>query len=164
MSARGLFDRERAVYWPTEYVDLVNLLKGLGPGGKPSHAPFYKFNTGVITLAAVVGLVHSRERDVGTAKQEISTGTFASHSVGNVSLDAFIFLVPLLGGGGVEQLKAGREEEVIRKFERYAAGGLEVLHGALSVSSDSTGMATMIAELGRAARTASASVTSRGNL
>ena len=71
MSARALFDRERAVYWPTEYVDLVNVLKGMGAGGKATHAPLYKFNTGIIVLAAVTGLVHTRVRDVGPAKQEI---------------------------------------------------------------------------------------------
>jgi len=152
MSPRSLFDRERAVYWPTEYADLVNLLKGTGPGGKASHAPFYKFNTGVIALAAVIGLAHGRQRDVGTARQEISTSTFASHRFGNVALDTYLFLVPLLASGDTDLLKSGREEEVIRQFERYAAGGLEVLHEALSISTDSTGMAVMMTEIERAMR------------
>lgn len=152
MSSRSLFDRERAVYWPTEYADLVNLLKGTGPGGRASHAQFYKFNTGVIALAAVVGLVNGRQRDVGTARQEISTSAFASHRFGNVALDTYLFLVPLLASGDTDLLKSGREEEIIRQFERYAAGGLEVLHEALSASTDSTGMALMMAEIGRAIR------------
>ena len=126
------------------------------PTGKATHAPLYKFNTGVIVLAAVAGLVHSRVRDVGPAKQEISTNTFASHRFGNAPLDTYIFLVPLLADGDTELLKAGREEDVIRRFERYAAGGLEVLHEALSVSADSTGMAIVMSEINQAMERVSA--------
>lgn len=150
--SRSLFDRDRAVYWPAEYLDLVNLLKGLGPGEK-AHAPFYKFNTGVIALAAIVGLAHDRQRDIGPLRQQISTDTFASHRFGNVSLDTYIFMVPLLASNDTELLKSGREEEVIRQFERYAAGGLEILQDALSASSDSTGMSVMMAEIERALST-----------
>lgn len=158
MSLRALFDRERAVYWPTEYVDLVNILKGVGGEGKTSYAPLYKFNTGVIVLAAVAGLVNSRVRDVGPAKQEISTSTFASHRFGNVPLDTYIFLVPLLADGDTDLLKAGREEDVIRRFERYAAGGLEVLQEALSVSADSSGMTLMMTKIEWALRQSSSAL------
>ena len=157
MASGALFATERSVYWPSEYVDLVNTLKGLGAGGKPSHAGMYKYNTGVIVLAAMVGLVNGREREVGSSRQEISTSTFESHRLGDASLGAFLFLVPLLAGSDVEALRGEREEELIRAFERFAAGGLEVLHGAMSMSADSTGFSVVRAELDRALKLADGS-------
>ena len=150
MASGALFANERSVYWPSEYADLVNTLKGLGAGGKPSHAGLYKYNTGVIVLAAMVGLVNGRERDVGSGRQEISTSTFESHKLGDASLGAFLFLVPLLAGAEIETLRAERDDELLRKFERFAAGGLEVLQGAMSTSADSTGLSVVRAELDRA--------------
>ena len=150
MASNSLFSKDRAVYWPSEFADIFALLKGVDPSGKATHPGFYKYNTGVMVLAAMVGLVHSRERELGPDRMEISTAQFEGHKLGDASLAAFIFLIPLLAGTGVEALKAEQEDEVIRRFERFAAGGLEVLRGALSVTSDSTGYSVLTAELERA--------------
>lgn len=150
MAQQGLFSESRAIYWPAEYADLVNMLKGLDASGQPSHHPMYRYNTGAVVLAAVVGLVHKREREVGSQRQEISTDTFETQKFGNSSLSAFVLLIPLIGTQDVELLRPEREEELIRKFERYAAGGFEYLRGAMSATSDSSGQTVVGAEIGRA--------------
>lgn len=150
MAQHGLFSGSRSVYWPAEYSDLINMLKGLDSTGQPSHQAMYRYNTGAIVLAAVVGLIHNRERDVGSQRQEISTDTFEAQKFNNSSLSAFVLLIPLIGTQDVELLRPEREDELIRKFERYAAGGLEYLRGALSNSSDSTGQTIIRSEIARA--------------
>lgn len=152
MAQQGLFSESRAIYWPAEYSDLVNMLKGLDASGQTSHQAIYRFNTGAVILAAVVGLVHNRERDVGPQRQEISTDTFEAQKFGNSSLSAFVLLIPLIGTQDVELLRPEREEELIRKFERYAAGGFEYLRGAMSTCSDSSGQTIVRAEIDRALR------------
>jgi hypothetical protein len=147
MAQHGLFSETRAIYWPAEFSDLVNMLKGQDPAGQPSHQAMYRYNTGAVVLAAVVGLAHKRERDVGSQRQEISTDTFESQKFGNSSLSAFVLLIPLIGTQDIELLRPEREEELIRKFERYAAGGFEYLRGALSRSSDSTGQTIIRKEI-----------------
>jgi hypothetical protein len=84
---------------------------------------------------------------VGSQRQEISTDTFESQKFGNSSLSAFVLLIPLIGTQDIELLRPEREEELIRKFERYAAGGFEYLRGALSRSSDSTGQTIIRKEI-----------------
>jgi hypothetical protein len=150
MAQQGLFSESRAIYWPSEFTDIVNMLKGLDAAGQPSHHALYRFNTGAVVLAAVIGLSRKRERDVGPQRQEISTDTFESQKFGNSSLSAFVLLIPLIGTQDVEMLRPEREDELIRKFERYAAGGFEYLRGALSSSSDSTGQAIIKSEIEQA--------------
>jgi hypothetical protein len=147
MAQQGLFSETRAVYWPAEYSDLANMLKGQDQDGQASHQAMYRYNTGAVVLAAVVGLIHRREREVGSQRLEISTDTFESHKFGNSSLSAFVLLIPLIGTQDIELLRPEREDELIRKFERYAAGGFEYLRGALSRSSDSTGQAIIKKEI-----------------
>ena len=147
MAQQGLFSETRAVYWPAEYSDLANMLKGQDPDGHASHQAMYRYNTGAVVLAAVVGLIHKREREVGSQRLEISTDTFESHKFGNSSLSAFVLLIPLIGTQDIELLRPEREDELIRKFERYAAGGFEYLRGALSRSSDSTGQTIIKKEI-----------------
>jgi hypothetical protein len=90
----------------------------------------YSFNTGAMILAAAVGVVHKRKRDAGKDR-EIMTSTFASQG-----LEAYLFLLPLLGraDASVEMLRPEHEEELLREFERYAAGGFEVLQGMFDAS------------------------------
>lgn len=152
MAEQSLFSGSRAVYWPTEFSDIVNMLKGLDAKGQSAHFGMYRYNTGPIVLAAMVGLFHNRERDVGPQRQEISTDTFESHKFGNSTLSTFILLVPLIGTEDIDLLRPEREDELIRKFERYAAGGLEYLRGAITNSADSTGESVIKAEIDRALR------------
>lgn len=160
MAQQRLLGESRSIYWPTEYSDLVNMLKGLDACGQFSHHGLYRYNTGGVVLAAVLGLIHNRERDVGSQRQEISTDTFETQKYGNSSLAAFVLLIPLIGSQDIELLRPEREEELIRKFERFAAGGFEYLRGAMSTSSDTTGQAIIKAEINSALRTYAAATES----
>jgi hypothetical protein len=150
MAAQSLFSASRSVYWPTEFTDIVNMLKGFDAAGQSSHPPMYRYNTGPVVLAAMIGLFHKREREVGPQRQEISTDTFESHKFGNSTLSTFILLVPLIGTQDIELLRPEREDELIRKFERYAAGGFEYLRGAMARTADSTGQSAVMAEIKKA--------------
>lgn len=152
MAQQGLFSESRVIHWPTEYFDIVNMLKGLDAAGQPSHPAMYRFNTGPVVLAAIAGLVYKRARDVGAQRQEISTDTFEAQKFGNSSLSAFILLIPLIGTQDLDLLRPEREEELIRMFERYVAGGFEYLRGALSNCSDSTGRTIIKREIEHALR------------
>jgi hypothetical protein len=147
MQQPGLFSPGKTVYWPSEFLDLVCMLKGQDSTGAPSHPAMYSFNTGAIVLAAVLGLIHGRERDVGPQRQEINVDIFERQKLGNSPLASFILLVPLIGTNDLDLLRPEREDELIGKFQRYSAGGLEYLRGAMSRSSDSTGHALIKSEL-----------------
>lgn len=124
MRSQSNFTKERSVYWPGEFADVVNTLTGKNTQGISVGNPIYQFNTGAIAFAASVGLKHRRKREVGGDRKEITTGTFASHR-----LEMYIFLIAMLGteSATVDMLRADQEDAVIREFERYAAGGLEYL-------------------------------------
>jgi hypothetical protein len=152
MAEQKHFSSSQTIHWPAEYAYIVNMLKGLDLNGQPSHDPLYRYNTGPVLLAATIGLAHNRERDVGPNRQEISTDTFESHRLGNSqsSLASLVLLIALIGTQDLELLRPDREAELIRKFERYAAGGFEYLRGALSTSDDVTGQAVIRNEIAQA--------------
>lgn len=130
-----LFSKDRKVYWPTEFISEMNLLKGVDEKNQPVSNPLYPFFTGAMVLAASIGVANKRKREVGTGgRQEIDTSTFVAGQNGR--LEKFIFLVPLLGNSslGLDFLRPENEEELVREFERYAAGGLEILRGMFSES------------------------------
>lgn len=124
MRGQSHFTKDRSIYWPGEFADVVNTLTGKNTQGVPIGNALYQFNTGAIAFAASVGLKHRRRREVGSDRKEITTSTFASHR-----LEMYIFLIPMLGMEfpNVDLLRAEHEDTVIREFERYAAGGLEYL-------------------------------------
>ena len=131
MRGQSLFSKERLVYWPEEFSEVVDLLSGRDAEGRSVGFPLYSFNTGAIVFAASLGAREKRTREVGSRRKEISTTTFNSHR-----LEAYLFLVPLLGNPslGTDFLRPENEEQVIREFERYAAGGLELLAGEMDAS------------------------------
>lgn len=124
MRNQSQFSRERSIYWPSEFADVVNTLTGKNVLGDLIGNPLYQFNTGAISFAASIGLKLRRKREVGSDRKEITTTTFASHN-----LEEYIFLIALLGmeNANVDVLRAEQEDFVIREFERFAAGGLEFL-------------------------------------
>ena len=131
MKQQSFFSKERLVYWPEEFSEVVDQLNGRTADGKALGNGLYSFNTGAIVLAAALGVQQGRRREVGSQRKEISTATFASHR-----LESYLFLIPLLGDEKltVDVLRPENEEAVIREFERYAAGGLEYLAGVLEES------------------------------
>lgn len=131
MRDQSHFTKDRSVYWPGEFADVVNTLTGKNIQGVSIGNPLYQFNTGAITFAASVGLKHRRKREVGSDRKEITTGTFASHR-----LEMYIFLIAMLGmdSANVDLLRPDQEDTVIREFERYAAGGLEYLRSEFELN------------------------------
>jgi len=151
MEISKMFNPTRTIYWPAEFSDIANILKGKDAFDKFTHPAMYEYNTGVLVLAAVIGLANNREREVGAQRNEISTETFDKQDYDKgVKLSTFIHLIALLSKQDLNLLRPESEEEVIRIFERYAAGGLEYLRGALSVSSDTTGQAVLNSEVVKA--------------
>jgi len=131
MRGQSLFSRERIVYWPEEFSEIVSLLNGKDTEGRPVGNSLCSFNTGAIVLAASLGARERRMREVGPKRKEISTATFHTHR-----LEAYIFLIPLLANSklNTDFLRIENEEQAIRDFERFAAGGLEILAGELDAS------------------------------
>ena len=126
-----IFKKERTVYWPSEFDDVVNIFRGISDSGERSPNPMYSTNAEVIVLAATIGLTNNRRRVFKGGKNEITTQTF--HSRG---LDGYLLLIPMLGnpGKGQEILKSENDDFLIAEFEQYASGGLEVLSGIFSDS------------------------------
>jgi hypothetical protein len=147
MSRDVFFEEVKTVYWPSEFEDIVNMFKGLDITGKKTHPPLYEFNTGAIVLAAAIGYIKKRERDVGSVRQEITTKTFESQKFGGVPLTNYIALIAVLHERNVELLREGNESELIKIFERYAAGGLDYLRAAIARSADSTGYQVLFKEI-----------------
>lgn len=146
------FTSNRAIYWPAEFNPIVNLFKGLNELGEtiPEIAPMYQYNTYPVVLAAIIGLVNNRQRDVGSQRNEIMTDTFENHKYRGVRLAAFLFLIPLIGKQEIDLLRPENEDLVLRTFEKYCAGGFEYLRGALSESYDDNGEAVLQSEVRRA--------------
>lgn len=128
MAQRACFSQERRVYWLEEFSDIVNELTGRDDSGRTILPPIYQYNTGVVTLAACLGVKNSRKRSLGSSarRKEISTSIFISHG-----LAEYIFIIPLLSNHplGIDLLRPENEETAIREFEEYACGGLEMLRG-----------------------------------
>ena len=147
MSRSAFFEESKTVNWPSEFRDIVNIFKGKDVLGKNTHPAMYDFDTGAIVLAAVIGFIKKREREVGSSWLGIDTSTFEGHKFGNVPLTNYIALIAVLHEKDVDLLREGRESELIRIFERYAAGGLEYLRAAMSRSSDPTGYQVLFKEV-----------------
>ncbi len=122
-----IFSAGKNIYWSAEYADLLAAIKGSAPGTKQRRAPIYKFNTGIIVLAGIIGFSESIEREVGSERQEISLDTLESHDLASTNLASYVLLVPVLATGDLSLLRKEREDELLRTFERYANGGLSHL-------------------------------------
>ncbi len=146
------FTSNKTVYWPTEYSNIVNLLKGQSVSGEEINPGMYAHNTYPVVLAAIIGLVHNRTRPVSSPSLQIETETFTNHEYGGVRLVGFIFLIPLIATKDLDLLKPENEDKLIRIFEGYASGGFEYLRGALSESTDEDGSIVFQNEIRNAMR------------
>jgi hypothetical protein len=127
MRQQSILTRERSVYWPGAYAEIVDLLTGRDTNGRQVAGAPYSLNVGVIVMAAALGLREGRKRDVPSEnRKEISSSTF----LGN-GLEMYLLMIPILANpeSATDNLRPEHEEEMIREFERYAAGGLEILDG-----------------------------------
>lgn len=129
LNQKSLFSFDHTIYWPKKYERIVAYLHN-GTGDKPNHQSLYKSNVEVIVLAACIGLNNQNPIDVPSDRNEISLFTFNSHS-----LSIYLYLIPLLAQDEVSidffRNKDG-EDRAISIFQRYAAGGLEILNERLA--------------------------------
>lgn len=126
MRRPSVLTKERIIYWPGEFSDIVDLLIKRGEDGRSQPGAPFNLNVGVISMAAALGLREGRKREVGANRKEISSATFYAQG-----LELYLLLIPVLGQpqAATESLRPENEESLLKEFERYAAGGLEVLAG-----------------------------------
>jgi dnd system-associated protein 4 len=132
MSKTPIFKKERNIYWPAEFSPVADLLIGKSENGETNPNRFFQMYVQVLVLAACIGVSNKRKREVGSGpKKEVSTQIFYSNK-----LDEYLLLIPMLANPdqGQEILKPENDDFLIREFESYAAGGLEILNGIFNES------------------------------
>jgi len=131
LNQKSLFAFDHTIYWPKKYASVVEyLINGIGSG--PNTQSLYKTNAEVLVLAACVGLNDKNAVDLSPEKNEIALSTFNGNSLG-----IYLYLIPMLSDKEVT-IDYFRNEEgenkAITVFERYAAGGLEILNAKFATS------------------------------
>ena len=120
---KSIFSRDRTIYWPEEYDDVVEFLKG---SNSESKSGVFTYNTGIVVLAATIGLKDKYRKKIEGKRKEIALSTFEEHD-----LSHYIYLIALASEEKLNldlmRNEAG-EETAIRIFESYAAGGLSILN------------------------------------
>jgi dnd system-associated protein 4 len=125
---RGLFSFDHTIYWPKKYERVVEYLKN-GTGDRENPQSLYKYNVEAIVLAACFGVREKYAIDFSGDTSEINLSTFNSQGLG-----IYLYLVPMLSEE-VPNLDYFRnkegEDKAISIFQKYAAGGLELLNEKL---------------------------------
>lgn len=129
LNQKTLFSFDHNIYWPERYERVIQYLQN-GRGEAANEQSLYKLNVEVLVLAACVGLMHDNPIDLPAEKRkEISLATFISNSLG-----IYLYLIPMLAQKETNidffRNKEG-EDKAISIFEKYAAGGLEILNEKL---------------------------------
>jgi len=128
LNQKTLFSFEHTIYWPEKYQRVMDYLQnGVGQGENPQS--LYKFNVEVLVLAACVGLEAGNTIDLPSQTKEIALSTFTSNS-----LSVYLYLIPMLADKDTSiDFFRNREGEAkaVSIFEKYAAGGLEILNEKL---------------------------------
>ena len=130
LNHKSLFLYDHTVYWPAKYDRVVEFLKN-GTGEKNNPKSLYKLNVEVIVLAACVGVINDHPVDeMPSERREIALSTFNEHQLG-----IYIYLIPLLSDekNNIELMRNKQGEDLsVSIFQRYVAGGLEILNDRLS--------------------------------
>ena len=125
LNQKTLFSYDHTIYWPEKYERIVEYLKN-GVGQGENSQSLYKLNVEVIVLAACVGLEAENAIDLPPQTKEIALSTFTSQS-----LSVYLYLIPMLAEKDTTidffRNKEG-EAKAVSIFEKYAAGGLEILN------------------------------------
>ena len=125
LNQKTLFSFDHTIYWPEKYERVVEYLKN-GMGHGENSQSLYKLNVEVLVLAACVGLDAENSIELPPEKKEIALSTFTSQS-----LSVYLYLIPMLAEKNTTidffRNKEG-EAKAISIFEKYAAGGLEILN------------------------------------
>jgi dnd system-associated protein 4 len=128
LNQKNLFSYDHTIYWPEKYNRVIDFLRN-GTSNSENSQSLYKFNVDVIVLAACIGLNAGNAVDLPAERKEIALSTFTSQS-----LSIYLYLIPMLAEQEVTvdffRNKEG-EDKAIRIFEKFAAGGLEILNEKL---------------------------------
>jgi dnd system-associated protein 4 len=128
LNQKTLFSFDHTIYWPEKYERVVEYLKN-GVGHGENSQSLYKLNVEVLVLAACVGLEGKNAIDLPPQTKEIALSTFTSQS-----LSIYLYLIPMLAEKDTTidffRNKEG-EAKAVAIFEKYAAGGLEILNEKL---------------------------------
>ena len=132
LDQKSLFSYDHSIYWPKKYERVVEYLKN-GTSDVENLQSFYKYNVEVVILAACVGLREGYAVDLPPEKNEIALSTFNAQNLG-----IYLYLIPMLSqpDPNVDFFR-NKEGEVkaISTFEKYVAGGLELLNDRLVTKS-----------------------------
>jgi dnd system-associated protein 4 len=123
--SKDLFIKDHTIYWPEKYEAVVEFLKG-GHGRGGGASTLFQTNAEVIVFAAAVGVSAGERATITDKRKEISLSTFILSQLAN-----YIFVIPLLDrdGPNLELLRdESGENECVKIFEEYAAGGLQILN------------------------------------
>ena len=128
LNQKTLFSFDHTIYWPEKYQRVVDYLQN-GVGQGENSQSLYKLNVEVLVLAACVGLEAGNAIDLPPQTKEIALSTFTSQS-----LSVYLYLIPMLAEKDTTidffRNKEG-EAKAVSIFEKYAAGGLEILNEKL---------------------------------
>jgi len=128
LNQKTLFSFDHTIYWPEKYQRVVDYLQN-GVGQGENSQSLYKLNVEVLVLAACVGLEAKNAIDLPPQTKEIALSTFTSQS-----LSVYLYLIPMLAVKDTTidffRNKEG-EAKAVSIFEKYAAGGLEILNEKL---------------------------------
>ncbi len=128
LNQKTLFSFEHTIYWPEKYQRVMDYLQN-GVGQGENSQSLYKLNVEVLVLAACVGLEAGNTIDLPSQTKEIALSTFTSNS-----LSVYLYLIPMLADKDTSiDFFRNREGEAkaVSIFEKYAAGGLEILNEKL---------------------------------
>ena len=133
LNQKSLFSYDHTIYWPSKYERVVEFLKN-GTSGKINNNSLYRFNVEVIVLAACIGLREKNQIDFpsNSERKEISLSTFNENQLG-----IYIYIIALLadGNSNIELFRNKNGEDIaVALFQKYAAGGLEILNDRLNSS------------------------------
>lgn len=130
LNQKTLFSFDHTIYWPEKYQRVIDYLQN-GVGQGENSQSLYKLNVEALVLAACVGLEAGNAIDLPPPPQrkEIALSTFTSNS-----LSVYLYLIPMLAEKDTTidffRNKEG-EAKAVAIFEKYAAGGLEILNEKL---------------------------------
>lgn len=125
LDQQKLFSGDHTIYWPAKFDDVIKYLRG-ETSSSQGHKPLYPLNVHAIVLAACVGLKYQNPLKLDNEKKEIPISAFH-----NNSLSIYLYLIPIMSKSEVNlDFFRGRDGELqaIQIFEKYAAGGLEIIN------------------------------------
>jgi hypothetical protein len=152
-------DNRKVIRWPKKYSDVVNILSSLKEDNshEEPYLPLYKLNAGILIAAAAIGLEKGIEEEVSTISgetNEIRTDTFDSNAFGQIKLSYYIALIVFLYTKDKEIIRDDRDDELIKIFQKLAAGGLSYLKGSFfdRENTDRTGRNVILNEISNSLR------------